>query len=229
MLHSIPRAARPQCRAASIWACNLGLLLAARLGNGFRFARVAGVLAPLDAHRGVVRWEICFNLSVLRMLSYSLDLHWRRLHLASGVHCRQVGQSPSAPRAGVARWRQQAALPGDADYGLLPCLAYVLYVPLYLAGPIITFQDFAWQLRRGVPASVRAVRCGPRVVARANSWLEGSIRLLCIVAQPANLAMEGAEAHHTCPLQRWHGSCTANSCLTCIRPADCAVRSTLCG
>ncbi|PSC74649.1 membrane-bound O-acyltransferase isoform X1 [Micractinium conductrix] len=143
--------------AASIWACNLGLLLAARLGNGFRFARVAGVLAPLDAHRGVVRWEICFNLSVLRMLSYSLDLHWRRLHLASGVHCRQVGQSPSAPRAGVARWRQQAALPGDADYGLLPCLAYVLYVPLYLAGPIITFQDFAWQLRRGVPASVRAI------------------------------------------------------------------------
>ena len=39
------------CRALAVWACNLGLLLAARLGNGFRFADLASALAPLDAHR----------------------------------------------------------------------------------------------------------------------------------------------------------------------------------
>ena len=39
------------CRAPVIWALNAGLLLAARLGNGFRFATLGPLLAPLDNHR----------------------------------------------------------------------------------------------------------------------------------------------------------------------------------
>ena len=41
----------PPCRAAVIWAFNIGLLLAARLGNGFRFAALGPWLALLDSHR----------------------------------------------------------------------------------------------------------------------------------------------------------------------------------
>ena len=41
----------PPCRAAVIWAFNIGLLLAARLGNGFRFAALGPLLAPLESHR----------------------------------------------------------------------------------------------------------------------------------------------------------------------------------
>ncbi|PRW20737.1 membrane-bound O-acyltransferase isoform X1 [Chlorella sorokiniana] len=36
--------------AAVIWACNIALLLAARLGDGFRFASLSSALAPLDSH-----------------------------------------------------------------------------------------------------------------------------------------------------------------------------------
>jgi hypothetical protein len=35
-------------------------------------------LAWLDGHRGLLRWHIHYNLLVLRVLSYSADLHWRR-------------------------------------------------------------------------------------------------------------------------------------------------------
>lgn len=147
-----------------------------------------------------MRWEICFNLSVLRMLSYALDLHWRRRQLAGPPRSPAAGaqqqqqkeqqkegqgsgkaqdgpaqqqgeaapgaDAAPAPRGGAAKagpeaaalWRQQTPLPAEEDYGLLMCLAHVLYVPLYLAGPIITFQDFAWQLRHRDAPPLRKVR-----------------------------------------------------------------------
>jgi D-alanyl-lipoteichoic acid acyltransferase DltB (MBOAT superfamily) len=126
-----------------------------------------------------MRWEICFNLSLLRMLSFALDFHWRRRQhgavagaaaaTASAKNRAASGQAePSAKDAKDAkggsgrqqdalapRWRQQTALPCEADYSTPLYLAYVLYPPLYLAGPIMSYQDFAWQLRQrpALPAS----------------------------------------------------------------------------
>jgi D-alanyl-lipoteichoic acid acyltransferase DltB (MBOAT superfamily) len=34
-----------------------------------------------------------------------------------------------------------------ATYTFLNYLAYALYAPLYIAGPILTFNDFMWQVR----------------------------------------------------------------------------------
>jgi D-alanyl-lipoteichoic acid acyltransferase DltB (MBOAT superfamily) len=34
----------------------------------------------------------------------------------------------------------------EEDYSLVNFLAYCLYPPLYIAGPIITFNDFVWQV-----------------------------------------------------------------------------------
>jgi D-alanyl-lipoteichoic acid acyltransferase DltB (MBOAT superfamily) len=34
----------------------------------------------------------------------------------------------------------------EEDYSLINFLAYCLYPPLYIAGPIITFNDFVWQV-----------------------------------------------------------------------------------
>lgn len=119
-----------------------------------------------------MRWEICFNLSILRMLSFALDLHWRQSQLRTGGsrHHRgdismqqQPGQQSPGPigskgrPAASARHRQHTALPAAADYSVLMYLAHVLYPPLYLAGPIITYQDFAWQLRQPPKLTSRAV------------------------------------------------------------------------
>lgn len=115
-----------------------------------------------------MRWEICFNLSVLRMLSFALDLHWRRQRVRgspAGRPALQAGAARAAeyaasgqPTTADGRWRQHTPLPADRDYGPVPYLTYVLYTPLYLAGPIITFQDYAWQLRQQAMPSWRMVR-----------------------------------------------------------------------
>jgi hypothetical protein len=145
-----------------------------------------------------MRWEICFNLSVLRMLSYALDLHWRRRQAAPPLQqhgaSRRTQPDPArtadahhvvAPIKGVcptglptdpALWRQQTPLPSEDEYGLLPYLAYILYAPLYLAGPIITFQDFAWQLRQRSPPNSQVVG-----VCCVHMW-HMQLGLLCTTA-----------------------------------------------
>lgn len=201
--------------AAPIWGICIGALLAARIWDGFAFSSVSRWLGFLDEYRGAVKWEICFNLSLLRMLSFGLDLHWRQqrcrsqqalhqhmhggheissrgsdgnsdgdgrqgsingsgsmqnvverspqrawhaAHDASSVQkpCETLQQEQHAEQAAgpaqrtAARQRQQQDLPSLDDYDLVTYLAYVFYPPLYLAGPIMTFHDFAWQLRQPV-------------------------------------------------------------------------------
>jgi hypothetical protein len=47
--------------------------------------------------------------------------------------------------------RQRTPLPSEDNYSLLIATSHALYPPLYLAGPIITYQDYAWQLRGEPP------------------------------------------------------------------------------
>lgn len=44
------------------------------------------------------------------------------------------------------RKRVTTSLP-EEEYSLLNYFAYCLYPPLYIAGPIVTFNDFVWQVR----------------------------------------------------------------------------------
>lgn len=44
------------------------------------------------------------------------------------------------------RDRVRTPLPIE-EYTLKNLVAYALYPPLYIAGPIITFNDFIWQVR----------------------------------------------------------------------------------
>ena len=56
------------CRPLIIWTFHLASFVVVRLTDGFRG------LDPGGAWRGPLRWEICYNLTMLRLLSYSLDL-----------------------------------------------------------------------------------------------------------------------------------------------------------
>ncbi|KAG6859516.1 hypothetical protein C0991_000586, partial [Blastosporella zonata] len=42
-------------------------------------------------------------------------------------------------------------------YSFPAYLSYIIYPPLYLAGPIMTFNDYLWQHRRPMPPSGRTV------------------------------------------------------------------------
>ena len=82
------------------WVFNIGILFANELGKGYPLSRVADLLllhappeasleeerranwgAVLDSYGGLIpRWEILFNFTVLRMISFNLDFYWCSKH-----------------------------------------------------------------------------------------------------------------------------------------------------
>ena len=80
---------------AATWIFNISTLFANELADGYKFAKIANFVSPLDgvapeqgnlmhswgawldSYGGVMsRWEILFNLTVLRLISFNLDYYW---------------------------------------------------------------------------------------------------------------------------------------------------------
>lgn len=79
------------------WIFNISILFANELCKGYPYADVAGLLRPstsiaddlpndsprpswgffLDSYGGLIpRWEVLFNITVLRLISFNLDYYW---------------------------------------------------------------------------------------------------------------------------------------------------------
>ncbi|KAJ3302254.1 glycerol transporter, partial [Blyttiomyces sp. JEL0837] len=121
--------------------------------RGFQFGSVPGI-GMLDSMTGIQsRWWESLRFNVLRMISFNMDYRWRCLN---GQHSQEMKErnenhrlncptclaGQSCPKA-----RVETSLRHD-DYNYVNFLAHILYVPLYLAGPVITFNDFINQMRR---------------------------------------------------------------------------------
>jgi protein-cysteine N-palmitoyltransferase HHAT len=75
---------------------------------------------------------------MLRMVSYTMDHYWK---LNSGSGPTFLTDSNLSERE-----RIETSLETEDDYGFLSYLAYMLYAPLYMAGPIITYNNFIHQV-----------------------------------------------------------------------------------
>nr|XP_023885583.1 putative membrane-bound O-acyltransferase C24H6.01c isoform X1 [Quercus suber]XP_023885584.1 putative membrane-bound O-acyltransferase C24H6.01c isoform X2 [Quercus suber] len=138
-----------------LWSFNIFFLICNRVYEGYSFSIIGQQWAYLDNFRGTFRWHICFNFVVLRMISFGYDYHWadqdsrfdqekhvQRCHICkSGKTCYQLLQERSVQ---------------DDKYSLSIYICYLVYAPLYLAGPIISFNAFASQL--DVPQNNYSVR-----------------------------------------------------------------------
>ncbi|WPK27262.1 hypothetical protein PUMCH_004640 [Australozyma saopauloensis] len=104
-----------------------------------KFKLVPFHVAFLDegAFKGIVlRWEVFYNISLLRILSYNLDYLEKR---------EQAPAKPvKVPDNLDDRERLVAPFP-LAQYNFENYMAYLLYAPLFIAGPIITFNDYLYQ------------------------------------------------------------------------------------
>jgi hypothetical protein len=73
------------------WIFNIGILFANELSDGYKFAKAAAYLAPLESESGLIhswgvwldsysgimrRWEILFNITVLRLISFNMDYYF---------------------------------------------------------------------------------------------------------------------------------------------------------
>ncbi|KAF8273494.1 MBOAT-domain-containing protein [Lactarius quietus] len=128
------------------WVFNGGVLLANEWYEGYAFASLHSGFAFLDTWRGVYpRWHVSFNITMLRLVSFSVDYHWA---------CSHIGIAD--PGGELIDKKRAAVFHPRATYTFLNYLAYTLYAPLYIAGPIITFNDFMWQLSRPKDIASRA-------------------------------------------------------------------------
>ncbi|CBJ31068.1 Glycerol:H+ symporter [Ectocarpus siliculosus] len=115
------------------------LTFEAVLGKGF---------AGLDGLQGLHPWRLSFNLVVLRIVSFNVDLHWAE------VQRRRQGSSAGAPMDSDDKRLERKEIDVHdyssrvsahrplAEYSLGHCLCYAFYAPLYLAGPTVTFNAF---------------------------------------------------------------------------------------
>ncbi|KAL8635512.1 MAG: hypothetical protein Q9228_007001, partial [Teloschistes exilis] len=144
------------------WIFNIGILFANELCKGYPYADIARLALPLtsapgtsdgdpannwgaylDSYGGLLpRWEILFKITVLRLVSFNLDYCWSLDRAGSSpLEKKQLDPSDLSER-------DRVDIPAKReDYCFRNYFAYILYSPLYVAGPILTFNDYISQLR----------------------------------------------------------------------------------
>ncbi|XP_057544578.1 membrane-bound O-acyltransferase gup1 isoform X2 [Amaranthus tricolor] len=128
-----------------LWTFNVFFLIFNRVYEGYSFAIFGHQWAYLDSFRGTFRWHICFNFVTLRMLSYGYDYHWAQkdTHFDKEKHIRHCSICKSGRTCYL--FLQERSLEED-KYSYVLYLCYLSYAPLYIAGPIISFNAFASQI-----------------------------------------------------------------------------------
>lgn len=135
-----------------IWIYGIGSLFLNDRYRLFPFASLHPILSIVDdGFLGIVpRWDVFYNFTLLRLISYNLD------YLASLEASKQdvtkykkKDETPDLARDDKAR---MATSHDTADYNLKNYIAYSFYTPLYICGPIVTFNDYLYQTRNRLPS-----------------------------------------------------------------------------
>ncbi|CEP07705.1 hypothetical protein [Parasitella parasitica] len=125
------------------WTFNLLVLFINEYYDGYRFSHMFGQnFQRLDDWEGFqARWHILFNFAMLRLISFNMDYYWACTSKDRGLKGHPAYEVPHTDK-------DRANNPLiESDYSYINFLAYVLYTPLLLCGPIITFNDFISQYR----------------------------------------------------------------------------------
>ncbi|CAN1151613.1 Membrane-bound O-acyltransferase gup1 [Linum perenne] len=138
--------ARTKYFSSAIWIFNLSVLLSNRLYEGYPFSMFGEQWAYLDNFRGTFRWHICFNFVILRMISFGYDYHWanQEFHFDHKKHIQRCHVCKSGRMC--YQLLQERSVQID-KFSFTVYLSYLVYAPLYLAGPIVSFNAFASQVR----------------------------------------------------------------------------------
>ncbi|KAF1843622.1 glycerol:H+ symporter-like protein [Cucurbitaria berberidis CBS 394.84] len=144
---------------AATWIFNVGTLFANEFSTGYSYNAIfsAFLSSPssekeqptrnfghtLDSYGGLMpRWEVLFKFTILRLISFNLDYYWSLNSRAnSPLEKKQLDPSNLSER-------DRVTIPAKpSDYSFRNYFAYALYSPLYLAGPVVTFNDYICQQR----------------------------------------------------------------------------------
>eukprot|EP00179_Madagascaria_erythrocladioides_P022712 CAMPEP_0198347784 /NCGR_PEP_ID=MMETSP1450-20131203/86753_1 /TAXON_ID=753684 ORGANISM="Madagascaria erythrocladiodes, Strain CCMP3234" /NCGR_SAMPLE_ID=MMETSP1450 /ASSEMBLY_ACC=CAM_ASM_001115 /LENGTH=157 /DNA_ID=CAMNT_0044053345 /DNA_START=140 /DNA_END=610 /DNA_ORIENTATION=+ len=114
-------------------------------------------------------------MTTLRLISFNLDYHWskqKRRYQRRPVNQmddqrREINQMDMINNCGHTLRDLTEIHHPSSDYNYFAFLAYVLYLPLYVAGPILSFNAFLAQLKR------------PQVAIGVKSSFKHLFRICC--------------------------------------------------
>ncbi|KAM7270321.1 hypothetical protein ACFE04_029535 [Oxalis oulophora] len=137
-----------------LWSFNLFFLITNRIYSGYPFSMFGHRWAYLDDYRGNFRWHICFNFGilspvvVLRMISFGYDYHWadRDSHTDQKVLQKHIEHCHICKSEKLCYQRLQDGNLKSEQYAFSIYLCYLIFPPLYIAGPIVGFNAFSSQL-----------------------------------------------------------------------------------
>ncbi|KAF8517669.1 MBOAT, membrane-bound O-acyltransferase family-domain-containing protein [Hysterangium stoloniferum] len=127
------------------WIFNGAVLFINEIHGGYTFTQLHPSLRILDTVRGFYPgWHVTFNITMLRLVSFNMDYYW-----ASRSDQRENSMMPLTSK------QRPRTYHSIHFYNITNYIAYVLYPPLYIGGPIMTFNDFLWQVRN-LPFALRS-------------------------------------------------------------------------
>lgn len=143
------------------WTMNIGLLFLNDRYEGYKMEDFMSLLAFMDTWHGAIgRWHIFWRMTTLRLISYNMDFYYkhkqdketyRATHAEKCPDCLAL-MSQYGPMSGHRCEKSRVEEPAtDAEFNIVNYFGYAFYVPLFLAGPIITFNNFVAQMRTKVP------------------------------------------------------------------------------
>lgn len=167
---------RPQLAQIILWTFCISTLFINDKYRQIKFAQISSLLSFMDNFKGLIaRWDVFFNFTLLRILSYNID-YIRRCEMIDKVEnsiplteinnnkAKTSEDEPSSPLLSelpkadrhsdthlTERERLDAPLSLN-EYCFKNYLSYLLYTPLYIVGPIITFNDFMYQSYNTLPS-----------------------------------------------------------------------------
>lgn len=114
--------------------------------HSFSWASIWDRLEFMDDFGGLYeRWHVTFNISLLRLISYNMDYYYS-LRPNTRVQVQKHRETCTDCHEGECDKYRVMASPQAEVFSLSAYFAYIFYLPLFIAGPIITFNNFVSQV-----------------------------------------------------------------------------------
>ncbi|EPX74982.1 membrane bound O-acyltransferase [Schizosaccharomyces octosporus yFS286] len=136
------------------WVLSIFLLLSKEHFGHYKFGNIHPLFSFFDDHTGILeRWYVLFNITILRLISYNLDYYWSIKYSFKIFSATVIEKERNPDNVSYSDRIRLNCNP--EDYNTKNFLTYVLYAPLYLAGPIITFNNFVSQTKYPIKSSIK--------------------------------------------------------------------------
>jgi D-alanyl-lipoteichoic acid acyltransferase DltB (MBOAT superfamily) len=134
------------------WVFHISVLFLNEFNKGYRFGALSPGLTWLDEMgTGLLRWYVIFNMSTLRMIGFNYDV-WEAHRKADALRADQEAKHASncieCAEQKAPCYRLRTACPRSVgEYNLVSYLAFITYVPLYIGGPLSSFNAYMSHLQ----------------------------------------------------------------------------------